>query len=130
MNLLIKELKFEPGQFFTLTLVNPKYSDERGNSRIFGFTNSPNDKRIQFITYTGISAFKRSLFELPIGSEIDLDKISGDKIIPDNVDQKFVLIADVIGLAPFLSIIRKIKEDKSEFKFILFYIFEKSENAI
>ena len=123
-------MKFEPGQFFTLTLVNPKYSDERGNSRIFGFTSNPADNRIQFITYTGKSAFKRSLYELPIESEIDLDKISGDKIIPESVDQKFVLIADVIGVAPFLSIIRKIKENKSEFKFILFYIFEKSEDAI
>jgi predicted ferric reductase len=125
-----QQIIFEPGQFFTLTLFNPPFTDNRGNSRIFGFTNSPGKTDIEFITHTGPSAFKKSLEQLPVGSEMEIDKVNGERVLPQDSTHKIVLIADVIGLAPFLSILRKVRDDKLDFDIKLFYVFENSEKAI
>lgn len=121
---------FIPGQFFNLTLINPPYTDNRGNSRKFGFTNSTLQTEVSMMTKMGVSAFKKSLLEIPIGSEVEIDGIDGHNHLPNDINQQFVWVADSIGIAPFLSIAREIKKKSLENKVALIYVCKTAEEAI
>jgi ferredoxin-NADP reductase len=122
-------VNFNPGQFFTLTLINPSLTDERGNSRIFGFVNSPLEKNIQIITKPGPSAFKKSLMQMPIETEVMVDKINGLIDLPQNPKEPLVFIAKRIGIAPIMSILRYLNEKQLQYQIVLIFINESEEQA-
>jgi len=118
------------GQFFSLTLINPPYTDERGNSRKFGFTNSPTvQDSISMMTRIGVSAFKKTLLELPIGMEVEVDGVDGHNHLPD-VQIPLVWIADAIGVAPFMSISREVKARSLTNKISLVYVTKNQEEEV
>ncbi len=122
---------FVAGQFFSLTLINPPYADERGNSRKFGFINSPTEAgSISILTKIGASAFKKSLLELPVGAEVEIDGVDGHNHLPADINQQFVWIADAIGVAPFMSIIREVKAKSLQNKVGLIYVCKNQEEAV
>lgn len=117
-----EEIKFFAGQFFTLILINPPYTDNRGDHRIFGFVNSPSENRVaRFITRMGPSAFKKYLQEAAIGTEAEIDKIGGSMLIPEDTTAPLVIIAGGIGIAPYMSILSEIKEKSLPHKIKLVY---------
>ncbi len=129
-DLLGQELNFEPGQFFQLTLLNPTYSDERGNSRYLGFANNPTEKEtISTATRYGTSAFKKSLLELPIGTETEIGSIGGHGILNETEKPK-VLIAGGIGVVPFMSILRYAKTQSLADNLTLIYANKNRESAV
>jgi predicted ferric reductase len=131
LDLLGQMFPFVAGQFFLLTLINPTFTDERGNSRKFGFTNSPIvQDSISMMTKTGVSAFKKSLLELPIGTEVEIDGVDGHNHLPENVQIPFVWIADAIGVAPFMSIVREIEAKALQNKVTLVYAVRNQEEAV
>jgi ferredoxin-NADP reductase len=124
-------LDYKAGQFFSLTLLNPSYSDNRGNSRFFGFVNNPAEiEKVAMVTKVGVSAFKKSLMEMPIDSEVQIDSIGGHTVLPDNINQKIVLIAGGIGIAPFMSILRFVKEKSLPYQISLIYVNKDRESAV
>jgi ferredoxin-NADP reductase len=126
-DLLGQPFPFMPDNFFHSHLINPPYTDERGNSRKFGFINSPTvQDSISMMTRIGVSAFKKSLLELPIGTEVEIDGVDGHNHLPDDVQIQFVWIADAIGIAPFMSIVREIKAKNLQNKVTLDLHYEKS----
>jgi glycine betaine catabolism B len=130
-DLLDQRLDYKAGQFFSLTLLNPPFTDERGNSRFFGFVNSPTEiGKIAMVTKIGMSAFKKSLMEMPIGSEVKIDSVGGHTVLPDNINQKIVLIAGGIGIAPFMSILHFVKEKKLTYGISLIYVNKDQESAV
>jgi ferredoxin-NADP reductase len=122
-------VNFEPGQFFTLTLISPPFTDARGNSRIFGFVNSPTNKDIQIITKSGSSAFKKSLMQMPIETEAQIDKINGMIDLPKNPNEQLVFLANGIGIAPIMSILRFTFEKQLRYQIILIYVNENKEQT-
>jgi ferredoxin-NADP reductase len=130
-DLLGQSLVYKAGQFFSLTLLNPSFTDERGNSRFFGFVNSPTEMgKIAMVTKTGVSAFKKSLMEMPIGSEVQIDSVGGHTVLPDKINQKIVLIAGGVGIAPFMSILRFIKIKSLPYEINLIYVIKDKESAV
>jgi len=121
-NLLGKEVIFRPGQFFFITLINYFYNDEKGSQRHFSIVNSPNEKGlITMATRLRESAFKKSLFEAPLGAEVEIGDIAGDFILPDNKFQPIVFIAGGIGITPYISMLRYIQEEKIDYQITLIY---------
>lgn len=107
-----QELNFRAGQFCRVTLLNPPYSDNRGNSRFFGIVTSPSGKRFfSILTRTGVSAFKKSLAELPIGTEVEIGGIDGHIILPEDKSKKVVFVAGGIGIAPVMGVVRFCHEE-------------------
>lgn len=130
IDLLGQLFSFEPGQFFQLTLPSLVSSDERGNSRFFGFVNSPNRKEsISMITRFGESAFKKSLMEAQTGLEVEIGSVGGHAVLKES-EKPIVLIAGGIGIAPFMSVIRFAKEQSLSRPITLFYANKDRDSAV
>jgi ferredoxin-NADP reductase len=120
--LLGQKISFKPGQFFFVKLINPPYNDDKGEQRHFSFVNSPNEKGvITLATRLGESAFKKSLNELRVGTEVEIDNIMGEFILPEDKTNQLVFIAGGIGITPFMSMLRYVKEEKLDYKVTLLY---------
>jgi ferredoxin-NADP reductase len=120
--LLGGEAVFKAGQFSSVELINPKYSDQKGNKRYFSIVNSPNEKnRLTFATRISDSAFKRSLIELSLGSEVEIQNPMGKFVLPEDKTRPIVFISGGIGITPFISMLRFIKEEKLEYRITLIY---------
>jgi len=116
------KISFKPGQYFFITLINPPHTDKKGNQRHFSIVNSPNEKGIlTMATRIRDSAFKRSLLEIPVGTEVEIGIINGSFILPDNKSQPIVFIAGGIGITPFISMLRYISQENLDYKIILLY---------
>lgn len=121
-DLLGKEINFKPGQYFYLSLINPPYKDSRGNERHFSIVNSPNQKGvIEMATRILESAFKKSLNEILVGSEVEIGMIGGSFILPKSIKKPLVFISGGIGITPFMSMLKFINEEKLPYKVILIY---------
>jgi len=112
-DLLGEEVDFTPGQYFFVTLLDPPYDDERGPRRHFSVVTSPNERGVLgFCTRLRESAFKRSLVELPVGAEADVEEPKGSFLLPDATGQPYVFIAGGIGITVFRSMLRYIAEEQ------------------
>jgi len=106
-DLLGREVSFEPGQYFWVTLPEPAYEDERGARRHFTVVTSPDEHGVLgFCTRLRESAFKRSVAELPVGAEVDVEEPKGSFALPDDPDRPLVFVAGGIGITPFRSMLR------------------------
>jgi ferredoxin-NADP reductase len=113
---------FKPGQYMTLNLPNPPYTDEKGNMRVFSIVNSPEEKNtLTLATRMSQSAFKRSLAEMAIGSEIDVKFIGGEFLLPESQERKIVFIAGGIGITPFISMLRHVDRNRLDTNITLIY---------
>ncbi|MBN2459750.1 FAD-dependent oxidoreductase [Candidatus Woesearchaeota archaeon] len=113
---------FKPGQFCSVKLLNPPYTDEKGSQRIFSIVSSPNEKgSITIATRVSGSAFKRSLAELSAGSEVEISDAMGEFTLPEDKDKQVVFITGGIGITPFMSMLRYVQEQKLDYKITLIY---------
>src|SRR5919201_2482367 len=82
-DLLGKAVDFPPGQYFWVTLLDPPYDDEKGPRRHISVVTSPNDRGVLGLcTRLRDSAFKRSLAEMPVGADVDVEEPKGDSLLP------------------------------------------------
>lgn len=97
--------KFKAGQYISLSLIDPKYSDLRGNSRSFSVASAPNEKKLMITLRMSQSGFKRTLRELPIKSDVLIEGPQGEFILSEKSTRMAILIAMGIGITPMRSII-------------------------
>jgi ferredoxin-NADP reductase len=121
-DLLGEEVDFTPGQYFWVTLLDPPYDDDKGPRRHITVVTSPNDRGVLGLaTRIRDSAFKRSLAELPVGTEVDVEQPKGDFLLPDDTEQDYVFIAGGIGITVFRSMLRYIAEENLPHRVTLVY---------
>jgi ferredoxin-NADP reductase len=117
-----QEVEFTPGQYFFVTLLDPPYDDERGARRHFSVVTSPNERgRLGFCTRLRDSAFKRSLIELPLGGEVEVEEPKGNFLLPEETNQSYVFVAGGIGITVFRSMLRYIAEEDLPHRVTLIY---------
>jgi ferredoxin-NADP reductase len=110
-DLLGHEVDFRPGQYFWVELLNPPYEDEKGSRRHISVVTSPNDRGVLGLcTRLRDSAFKRSLAELPVGAEVDVEEPKGTFVLPEATDRPYVFVAGGIGITVFRSMLVFIHE--------------------
>lgn len=111
-----EKFSFLPGQYVFVTLINPPVK------RHFSIVNSPDEKGIITIT-TRLrdSDFKKTLKELPLGSTVELGPISGSFVLPEDTSRPLIFIAGGIGITPFMSILRYVKNHNLNYKITLLY---------
>ena len=100
-DLLGEEVDFTPGQYFWVTLLDPPYEDDKGPRRHISVVTSPNDGGVlDLATRLRDSAFKRSLAELAVGADVEVEQPKGNFLLPEDASQPYVFIAGGIGIPP------------------------------
>ena len=121
-DLLGEIVTFKPGQYMTVHLINPPFIDAKGPNRHFSIVNSPTiNSSLTMATRIRDSAFKKSLQASPIGTEIDIMGINGSFVLPEDITRPLVFIAGGIGITPFMSMLRFIKDQQLPYKITLLY---------
>jgi ferredoxin-NADP reductase len=121
-DLLGREVDFRAGQYFWVTLLDPPYDDEKGNRRHISVVTSPNERGVLGLcTRLRDSAFKRSLAELEVGDEVEVEEPKGDFALSEETDRPYVFIAGGIGITVFRSMLRYISEEGLPHRVTLLY---------
>jgi ferredoxin-NADP reductase len=122
LDLLGEKLEFTPGQYFHVTLPDLGDNDARGLRRHITVVTSPNEKGVLgFATRMRDSAFKRTLREIPVGSEVEVEPPKGRFGLPEDPSRPLVFIAGGIGITVFRSMLRYIHEKQLPYNVTLIY---------
>lgn len=126
----ILNFNFTPGQYMEWTLPHEKI-DSRGNRRYFSIASAPSeDLMIAVKFYNDSSSFKKALFNLDVKERIIASSLSGDFILPKNLNTPVVFIAGGVGIAPFRSIIRDIVDKKKQVDIVILFANQKREDIV
>jgi ferredoxin-NADP reductase len=121
-DLLGEEVNFRPGQYFWVEVLDPPYDDEKGPRRHISVVTSPTERGILGLcTRLRDSAFKRSLVELPVGTEVEVEQPKGDFALPGDTEPHYVFIAGGIGITVFRSMLRYIDDTGEPYRVTLIY---------
>ena len=116
-----EEFDFRPGQYFWVELLNAPYDDEKGPRRHISIVTSHERGVLGLCTRLRDSAFKRSLAELQVGDEVDVEEPKGDFALPEETDRPYVFIAGGIGITVFRSMLRFIHDKGLPHRVMLIY---------
>ena len=67
------------------------------------------------------SAFKRTLREIPVGSEVEVEPPKGEFSLPEETARPLVFVAGGIGITVFRSMLRYIHEEQLPYRVTLIY---------
>jgi ferredoxin-NADP reductase len=125
-----EEVEFVPGQYFFVNLPDVGHQDEKGLRRHITVVTSPNEKGVLGLaTRLRDSAFKRTLRELPVGAEVDVEPPKGKFVLPDDTSRPLVFVAGGIGITVFRSMLRFIREEGLPYRVTLIYSCRDRESA-
>jgi ferredoxin-NADP reductase len=121
-DLLGEEFDYLPGQYFWVELLDPPYADEKGPRRHISAVTSPTERGvIGLCTRIRDTAFKRSLAELPMGAEVDVEAPKGTFVLPEEASRPLVFVAGGIGITAFRSMLRYIQDERLPHRVTLIY---------
>jgi ferredoxin-NADP reductase len=121
-DLLGREVDFVPGQYFWVELPDSGHDDERGLRRHISIVTSPNERGVLGLaTRVRDSAFKRTLAELPVGAEVEVEDPKGDFHLPEDTSKEYVFIAGGIGITVLRSMLKYIAEENLPYRITLLY---------
>lgn len=115
-------LNFKPGQFLRYHISDPQ-PDERSDNRFFSIASAPFENIVRLTTkfaQNESSTFKKNLFRLKVGQDIEAFGPSGSFTLED-VNKQYVFIAGGIGITPFHSIISDLNHRNQPVNIILLY---------
>jgi ferredoxin-NADP reductase len=112
---LDEDIDFKSGQIFHVLLKeNVKHH--------LTIVNSPNEKRVvSMATRMRDSEFKNTLKAMQIGTTVEVYKIKGEFVLPEDTTRPIVFIALGIGITPYISMLRWIREEYLPFHITLIY---------
>jgi ferredoxin-NADP reductase len=117
-----EDVDFEPGQYFFVTLLDPPYDDERGLRRHITVVTSPNERGVLGLaTRLRDSAFKKSLAELPVGTQVEVEPPKGKFTLPEDTSRPLVFVAGGIGITVFRVMLRWIAEEGLPYRVTLLF---------
>jgi ferredoxin-NADP reductase len=121
-DLLGEEVDFRPGQYFFVTLLDPPYTDDKGPRRHISVVTSPTERGVLGLcTRLRDTAFKRSLEELPVGAEVEVEPPKGKFVLPEDTSRPYVFVAGGIGITVFRSMLRYIEDESLPYRVTLIY---------
>ena len=91
--------------------------------RDYGYLDRNGDASLSavFATRMRDSAFKRTLRELPVGSEVEVEPPKGTFGLPEDPSRPLVFVAGGIGITVFRSMLRFIHEERLPYRVTLIY---------
>ncbi|TAN21977.1 MAG: FAD-dependent oxidoreductase [Acidobacteria bacterium] len=122
-------LRYAPGQFVDLGLVDLPEWDEEGKSRSLTIASAPCEGRLLFAMRMRNTPYKRRLGALPLGSELIIDEPEGAFTLQNDARRPAVFLAGGIGVTPFRSMIRQSVHERLQRRLFLFYSNRRPEDA-
>ncbi|HSX27673.1 MAG TPA: FAD-dependent oxidoreductase [Patescibacteria group bacterium] len=125
-------IKYIAGQFTEIKLPHPK-TDDRGDKRWFTLSSSPTDKLLSITTKFAeekSSSFKKTLFALKPGTELNLADPMGDFVLPKDKSRPLLFVAGGMGITPYHSIIKWLKDNNEKRHIQLIYAVSKPEYRV
>jgi ferredoxin-NADP reductase len=117
-----EEVEFRPGQYFWVELPNRGHDDEKGLRRHISVVTSPTERGVLGLcTRLRDTAFKRTLAELEVGDEVDVEQPKGDYRLPEDTSREYVFVAGGIGITVFRSMLRYIRDTGEPYRVTLVY---------
>jgi len=117
-----EEVDFRPGQYFWVELLDSPYEDERGLRRHITIVTSPTERGVLGLcTRLRDTAFKKTLAELQVGDEIEVEEPKGEWALPEDTSPSYVFVAGGIGITPYRSMLRYIADTGSPYRVTLVY---------
>lgn len=113
---------FKPGQYALFSLIDPPHTDIKGNTRAMSLATAPSEDRVAMAVRMSDSAFKRSLMEVPFGTEVEMQGPLGHLHLDPKDTRDVVFLAGGIGVVPFWSMLHEMDlKNKFDKKYSLIY---------
>lgn len=113
---------YRPGNYFWVELADGGHQDEKGLRRHISFVTSPTERGVVGLaTRLRDSAFKRTLAELQVGDEVEVEEPKGSFVLPEDTSSEYVFVAGGIGITVFRSMLRFIADEGLPYRITLVY---------
>ncbi len=121
---------YRPGSYFWVELPDRGHQDEKGLRRHISLVTSPTDEGVVGLaTRLRDSAFKRTLAELQVGDEVEVEEPKGSFLLPEDTAAEYVFVAGGIGITVFRSMLRYIADERLPYRVTLVYSNRDRESA-
>jgi ferredoxin-NADP reductase len=121
---------YRPGAYFWVELPDRGHADEKGLRRHISLVTSPTDAGVVGLaTRLRDTAFKRTLAELELGDEVEVEEPKGSFLLPEDTETEYVFVAGGIGITVFRSMLRYIADTGEPYRVTLVYSNRDRESA-
>ena len=121
---------YRPGQYFWVELPDRGHTDENGLRRHISLATSPTESGVVGLaTRLRDTAFKRTLAELEVGDEVEVEEPKGSFLLPEDTEAEYVFVAGGIGITVFRSMLRFIADERLPYRVTLIYSNRDRESA-
>lgn len=121
--------EWKAGQFVDITLIDPKETDGEGNTRTFSIVSAPHEPDIVVATRMRDTAFKHTLKEAELGTEVEISSASGSFALHQKGERGAIMLVGGIGIAPFVGMIKDATEKNLPHRITLFYSNRRPEDT-
>ena len=113
---------YRPGAYFWVELPDRGHQDEKGLRRHISLVTSPTEQGVVGLaTRIRDTAFKRTLTELEVGDEVEVEGPKGSFLLPEETDAEYVFVAGGIGITVFRSMLRFVADMGAPYRVTLVY---------
>jgi ferredoxin-NADP reductase len=114
--------EYRPGAYFWVELPDRGHADEKGLRRHISLVTSPTeDGVVGLATRLRDTAFKRTLAELEVGDEVQVEEPKGSFLLPEDTAAEYVFVAGGIGITVFRSMLRYVADESLPYRVTLVY---------
>jgi ferredoxin-NADP reductase len=113
--------EYRPGAYFWVELPDRGHEDEKGLRRHISLATSPTERGVGLATRLRDTAFKRTLAELEVGDEVQVEEPKGSFLLPEDTSAEYVFVAGGIGITVFRSMLRFIADEGLPYRATLVY---------
>jgi ferredoxin-NADP reductase len=113
---------YRPGAYFWVELPERGHMDDKGLRRHISLVTSPTEEGVVGLaTRLRDTAFKRTLAELAVGDEVEVEEPKGSFLLPEDTEAEYVFVAGGIGITVFRSMLRYIADTRQPYRVTLLY---------
>ncbi|MEO5575001.1 MAG: FAD-dependent oxidoreductase [Gaiellaceae bacterium] len=113
---------YRPGHYFWVELPERGHTDEKGLRRHISLATSPTERGVVGLaTRLRDTAFKRTLAQLEVGDEVQVEEPKGSFLLPEDTSAEYVFVAGGIGITVFRSMLRFIADEQLPYRVTLVY---------
>ncbi len=122
--------EYRPGSYFWVELPDRGHSGREGAAPPH-LARDVTDRqgRRRLATRLRDTAFKRTLAELEVGAEVQVEEPKGSFLLPEDTSAEYVFVAGGIGITVFRSMLRYIAHERLPYRITLVYSNRDRESA-